>query len=97
MLRSSRPPGSRLGNEGGLLGPSAGLILGRDHQPGCIPRHSLQTRLPALRPPWLRKEQFYVSKLQRLLTLKLVMGLVGLERGINVANRDQDKHETWGL
>lgn len=35
-------------------------FLDIDH-PGYIPRHSLQTWLPALWAPWLRKEQFYVS------------------------------------
>lgn len=36
------------------------LEEGPDHL-GCIPRHSLQTWLPALWAPWLWKKQFYHS------------------------------------
>lgn len=37
------------------------FILGLDPL-GCIPRHSLQTWLPALWASWLWKKQFYVSR-----------------------------------
>lgn len=46
------------------ISDSTRFILGLDYHPGYIPRHSLQTWLPALWAPWLWKKQFYVSRVE---------------------------------